>query len=354
MCEDLCLTWRRSRENAASVLFSVQTTPDCNSFPASLQTKEYLWSVLYPLSPFILIFLHDFTFVKLFCFQHYLNKLQKKLDTTPSTESIHLRPPALVLVKYTWVRARVRLFVWARGAAWAFILMNGQCCTQSGFDLVKSLFGGCRCWLRVQEKGCKCSMRWGGNGVGDEWWCRGGEGWRWEKPWREERRDRRVMNYVRLLQTWMLRILMFCPLRDFVRVFIALAAEPSGRGHVIVKTVTSCIGHCPLWKPAAHSFFTSFHWSDIPQGASTNTRLPHAFGDRGHTQPGDTQTQHRRRAQTRQRAQRWRMADLVAGQGCIHSPLFLCFVSQHCLHGCIHLRLCVVEALTGPHTTGHW
>lgn len=50
-------------------------------FPASLQTKEYLWSVLHPLSPFILIFLYDFTFVKLLCFQHHLNKLQKKLDT---------------------------------------------------------------------------------------------------------------------------------------------------------------------------------------------------------------------------------------------------------------------------------
>lgn len=99
--------------------------------------------------------------------------------------------------------------------------------------------------------------------------------------------------------------------------------EPLGHVHVIVKTVTSCVGHCPLWKPAARSFFTSFHWSDIPQGASTNTRLPHAFGDRGHTQPGDTQTEQPRRAQTRQRAQRWRMADLVAeGRDASTRPCF--------------------------------
>lgn len=59
MCEDQCLTWRRARENEASVLFSVLTTPDCNSFPDSLQLKERsatLRTVLFPLSP--LIFTH--------------------------------------------------------------------------------------------------------------------------------------------------------------------------------------------------------------------------------------------------------------------------------------------------------
>lgn len=40
MCEDQCLTWRRARENEASVPSSVLTTPDCNSFPESLQLKE--------------------------------------------------------------------------------------------------------------------------------------------------------------------------------------------------------------------------------------------------------------------------------------------------------------------------
>lgn len=57
MCEDQCLTWRRARENVASVLSRVLATPVCNSFPDSPQIKErseYLLSVLYPLSPFIL------------------------------------------------------------------------------------------------------------------------------------------------------------------------------------------------------------------------------------------------------------------------------------------------------------
>lgn len=42
------------------------------------------------------------------------------------------------------------------------------------------------------------------------------------------------------------------------------------------------------------------------------------------------------------------------GQGCTHTPLFLCLVSQHCLPGRIHLCPCVVETLIGPHTTEHW
>lgn len=56
MCEDQCLTWRRARENEASVLFPVLTTPNCNRFPDSLQLKERLatlQTLLSPLSPLI-------------------------------------------------------------------------------------------------------------------------------------------------------------------------------------------------------------------------------------------------------------------------------------------------------------
>lgn len=82
MCEDQCLTWRRAKENEASVLFSVLTTPDCNSFPASLQLKELGDSRNSSFSPLTshphtpLSF--DFTFVHLFCFPHPFNKPQKK------------------------------------------------------------------------------------------------------------------------------------------------------------------------------------------------------------------------------------------------------------------------------------
>lgn len=76
MCEDQCLTWKRARENGASVLSRVLATPVCNSFPDSPQIKErseYLLSVLYALSPFSLsIFPRDFH-ICLFCIQHPLN-----------------------------------------------------------------------------------------------------------------------------------------------------------------------------------------------------------------------------------------------------------------------------------------
>lgn len=124
MFEDQCLTWRRARENAASVLFSILTTPYCNSFPDSQQLKErsaYLRTVLFP--P---LTSHPHTPLSFFFVISHLptsfaftilsrNPREKVLDTTPSTESIHLRPPTLLLVKYPWVCAWMRLFVWVCG-----------------------------------------------------------------------------------------------------------------------------------------------------------------------------------------------------------------------------------------------
>lgn len=52
MCEDQCLTWRRARENVASVLSRVLATPVCNGFPGSPQDKGALRiSTICSLSP---------------------------------------------------------------------------------------------------------------------------------------------------------------------------------------------------------------------------------------------------------------------------------------------------------------
>lgn len=127
--------------------------------------------------------------------------------------------------------------------------------------------------------------------------------------------------------------------------------------HIIV----GAIHYTPLSSPKreqlilCHSVFQLSWCSPVLQYKYT---LPTCFLQSGfwrlgsHAARQHTHKQQPKSTQTTQKAQAWWITG-IRGQGCIHSPLFLCLVSV--LHPClliyINLSLCAVERLTGHNRT---
>lgn len=155
---------------------------------------------------------------------------------------------------------------------------------------------------------------------------------------------------------------MFRPLCDFVLVINVLATavwprtwtKPRGSVHFIVTTVpglTSCIALKTSSSFPLHLLPLIWHSPGLQYKYTPPTcfRRPRPHADRRHTDTAIPKTTDKTKSKALTDGR-----SSGRGQGCIHSPFSPCLVPQRCLRGCIHLCLCVVETLAGPHATEHW
>lgn len=159
---------------------------------------------------------------------------------------------------------------------------------------------------------------------------------------------------------------MFHPLRDIVLVINVLAkavrprtwTKACGSVHIIVTTVPS--SHLMRRPPSALKTSSSFSLHLLPliwhspglqnkYTPPTCFQRPRPHADRRHTDAAIPKNTDKTKSKALMDGR-----SSGRGQGCIHPPFFPCLVSQHCLHGGIHLCLCVVETLTRPHVTQLW